>query len=331
MKRRQLITSVVAGLGVTATSGYAWQYLIADDNDYLLSHGVIDPSSDSESIALFNEDGSFHRRMVDDIEKLLPSPLQEITSANSEEQRLLKDVNSVQTINKVRNFEHQFADDVFLSAEDKPVMLSLLTRLSRLQRLVGHGKFNVLGLDPGIRFARNYKKVGAFTPAELAFMEKLFDTQASDYGFYGDKISTNLSEAVVAKDLIKVRGSGHYLLKDTALAYYKKLTKDVGNRVILTSGVRSNIKQMHLFLSKAAHSEYNLSKASRSLAPPGHSFHGIGDFDVGLVGWGAKNFTSDFADTAEFKRMQDLGYVQIRYTADNNLGVRYEPWHIKVV
>jgi zinc D-Ala-D-Ala carboxypeptidase len=26
-----------------------------------------------------------------------------------------------------------------------------------------------------------------------------------------------------------------------------------------------------------------------------------------------------------------LGYVQIRYTEDNRLGVRFEPWHIKVV
>ena len=60
-------------------------------------------------------------------------------------------------------------------------------------------------------------------------------------------------------------------------------------------------------------------------------FHGIGDFDVGRIGWGAKNFTDQFAQTREFKTMEDLGYVQIRYTTDNRLGVRYEPWHIKVV
>ena len=71
--------------------------------------------------------------------------------------------------------------------------------------------------------------------------------------------------------------------------------------------------------------------ASRSLAPPGHSFHGVGDFDVGKVGLGASNFTDVFAETAEFQQLVDLGYVSMRYPKDNQLGVRYEPWHVKVV
>jgi len=75
----------------------------------------------------------------------------------------------------------------------------------------------------------------------------------------------------------------------------------------------------------------NLSKASRSLAPPGHSYHGIGDFDVGKVGFGRKNFSEEFARTDEFHRLVELGYVDIRYPRDNLFGVRYEPWHIKVV
>ena len=133
------------------------------------------------------------------------------------------------------------------------------------------------------------------------------------------------------KDTYKVPYSGHYLFRGESLDYYNTLKKDVGEGIILTSGIRSNVKQMHLFLSKAVRSDGNLSKASRSLAPPGHSFHGIGDFDVGKVGFGVANFTDSFAETDEFKRMLDLGYVQIRYTEDNRLGVRFEPWHIKVV
>ena len=100
---------------------------------------------------------------------------------------------------------------------------------------------------------------------------------------------------------------------------------------MLTSGVRGVVKQYHLFMAKAVQSEGNLSRASRSLAPPGHSFHAIGDFDVGRVNGGLSNFTSDFAQTDEFKRLQDLGFVKIRYTTDNEYGVRYEPWHIRVV
>jgi LAS superfamily LD-carboxypeptidase LdcB len=90
------------------------------------------------------------------------------------------------------------------------------------------------------------------------------------------------------------------------------------------------VKQMQLFVSKADRADGNLSLASRSLAPPGYSFHGVGDFDVGIKGWGARNFTDDFATTDEFKKLLDLGYIDIRYPADNRLGVRFEPWHIKV-
>ena len=87
---------------------------------------------------------------------------------------------------------------------------------------------------------------------------------------------------------------------------------------------------MHLFLKKSILVGGNLSRASRSLAPPGHSYHGIGDFDVGKVGLGYANFTEKFSQTDEFKQLKKLGFVQIRYTEDNPFGVRYEPWHIKV-
>ncbi len=75
---------------------------------------------------------------------------------------------------------------------------------------------------------------------------------------------------------------------------YHKIKKDVGENVILTSGLRSVTKQFMLFLNKAYHNDSNLSLASRSLAPPGYSFHGVGDFDVGQVGFGASNFTEKF-------------------------------------
>ncbi len=234
-------------------------------------------------------------------------------------------------LEKVRLFENDFHDDVFLPADQRRILLSVALRLGRVQKIVGHGNFNVLGFDEAIRFSKKYSKIGRFTEEELAFMEMIFETQASEYGFFGDKVSESLSDRIAKKDIVKVPYSGHYLFAGDSLNYYNKLTKDVGKNIILTSGIRSNVKQMMLFLNKAVESEFNLSKASRSLAPPGHSFHGIGDFDVGRIGWGAKNFTDQFAETREFKKMEDLGYVQIRYTSDNRLGVRYEPWHIKVV
>ena len=51
----------------------------------------------------------------------------------------------------------------------------------------------------------------------------------------------------------------------------------------------------------------------------------------GKIGFGKRNFTADFSNTEEFKRLTDLGYVNIRYPENNPFGVRYEPWHIKVV
>jgi len=234
-------------------------------------------------------------------------------------------------LEKVRNFENEFVDDIYLKEDKRKLLHSLALRLEKLQSVVGHGNFNVLSLDHAIRYGRKYSKMGRFTREELTFMDEIFETRASDYGFFGDKVSAKMSDMVPSKEIIKVPYSGHYLFRDVSLAYYEKLKGDVGRNVILTSGIRSNIKQMYLFLNKTIASDYNLSKASRSLAPPGHSYHGVGDFDVGRIGWGAKNFTGQFAKTDEFKRMEDLGYIQIRYTADNQLGVRYEPWHIKVV
>ena len=71
---------------------------------------------------------------------------------------------------------------------------------------------------------------------------------------------------------------------------------------------------MSLFMNKAISTRGNLSRASRSLAPPGHSFHGAGDFDVGKLGLGYNNFTEKFADTDIYKKLTDLGYVNISDT-----------------
>jgi len=165
----------------------------------------------------------------------------------------------------------------------------------------------------------------------LEYLEKLFFADAHTYGFYGEKVMSGLTERIPSKDLLKVPKTGHFLFKGKSLALYDKLRKDVGEDIVLTSGIRGTVKQMYLFLSKVSQAEGNMSKASRSLAPPGYSYHAVGDFDVGKVGFGFKNFTEDFANTDVYKKLQDLGYISIRYTDDNQFGVRYEPWHIQVV
>ena len=204
-------------------------------------------------------------------------------------------------------------------------------RLGAVQRIVGHGNFSLLGFESALEYARNYSAIGAFTRAESSFLEEMFFADASRYGFFGEKVFTKITAAVPSRDVTKVAGTGNYLFKGQSLDLYQRLGLEVGPKLQLTSGVRGMVKQMHLFLRQARAAKGDFSVASRSLAPPGHSFHGVGDFDVGEVGLGRANFTRAFAATKVHARLAQLGYVRHRYPAGNPFGVRYEPWHIKVV
>lgn len=234
-------------------------------------------------------------------------------------------------LEKMAAFEHNHNQDIYLSREHYPVLISTFKRIDRVQNLVGHGNFNILGFDQMLSYGKQYSSVGRFSKRELDFLDELFTANARQYGFMGDKVISDMTSTIKERDRIKIRGTGHFLYRGESEALYNKLRRDVGNTIVLTSGIRSVVKQTHLFLAKTIQSKGNMSKASRSLAPPGHSYHGIGDFDVGKAGYGRKNFTEAFAKTDEFRRLADLGYVDIRYHRDNMLGVRYEPWHVKVV
>ena len=233
-------------------------------------------------------------------------------------------------LEKIRNFDHDFKSDIYISESNSLLLVPTVQRLQRVQDFVGYANFNLLSFDEMLYFARNYAQIGAFTPKELAFLDEIFHADATDYGFFGDKVTTKLNHRILQKDVTKIQGSGHFLQKGESLNHFLQIRRDVGSELQLTSGIRNNVKQMHLFLAKALQSKGNLSKASRSLAPPGYSFHNAGDFDVGKLGLGELNFTSDFSQTEEYKRLIRLGYVDIRYTDNNQFGVRYEPWHIKI-
>lgn len=259
-----------------------------------------------------------------------------LSSFFSQEQKLTtvksSDIDPVKdNLEKVRNFDTTFSEDVFLVKEDLGVFQTTYQRLQRVQSLIGYANFNLVGFDEVLNLARNYPVVGSFTDRELAFIEKIFFFEAEKYGFYGKKVITDLTSTINKKETIKISGSGHYLFKGEPQKVFKQLQNDIGPDLILTSGVRSVVKQLNLFLAKLDKSNRNISKASRSLAPPGHSYHGIGDFDVGKRGLGHYNFTAEFARTNEYKMLTRLKYIDIRYREDNQLGVRYEPWHIKVV
>lgn len=231
---------------------------------------------------------------------------------------------------KMRNFNTAHHGDMILAPPQRCVLESTVRRLHRLQRTVGHANFCLIGFDESLRTARNYPTVGAFTRDELNFMEMIFYRDARQYGFLGEKPLERLGVCIDSRDVMKIRHSGNYLFRGCAEETFRTLKRTLGDKMVLTSGVRGVMKQFLLFLAKACRSDGNLSLASRQLAPPGYSFHGVGDFDVGQAGFGAANFTHRFVSTPVYHELKELGYLSLRYPRDNLLGVRFEPWHIQV-
>jgi hypothetical protein len=210
-------------------------------------------------------------------------------------------------------------------------MKKTLTRVQRLYRTIGAGKFHLLDFNTALKEGRDWgTRVGEFQRDEIGFLEELFYEDAAKYGFLGEKPLVNITDRINEDEVVKVPGSGNYLYRGRPFETFERLQRDVGDGVILTSGVRGVMKQFLLFLEKAVDNDANLSLASRSLAPPGFSFHGISDFDVGEKGFGKNNFTERFVTSQVFDQLCHLDYVDLRYPRDNLLGVRFEPWHIKV-
>lgn len=231
---------------------------------------------------------------------------------------------------KIRHPDEYNHQDLVLDAQGVDLLQQVLARLQRLCDAIGYGNFALLGFDEALQFGKSFPIVGAFTKAECAFLEEIFFRDAAEYGFMGDKQISNLTWSTRENDCVKVSGSGNFLFRGDAAEKFSEIQADLGDDVVLTSGIRGVMKQFYLFLRKAERHGGNLSLASRSLAPPGYSFHATGDFDIGQRGLGPYNFTEQFTATSVFKRLTDQGLIHVRYDRDNFLGVRYEPWHIRL-
>ena len=232
---------------------------------------------------------------------------------------------------KMDHFDDCHKDDRLLNDQLQRMLRSTVSRLKRIEYTVGHGNFYLIDFDQAIKIARGYTHVGAFTSQELDFIEMIFYSDASVYGFLGKKPLAHITDRIDENRVVSVPDTGNYLYKGLAEETYWRIKKDIGDDVVLTSGIRGIPKQLYLFLNKTLNSRGNLSIASRSLAPPGYSFHGVGDFDVGQVNFGVDNFTERFISTPVYHKLCDLGYVRLRYPRENLLGVRFEPWHITLM
>ncbi|BCL62493.1 hypothetical protein DGMP_31860 [Desulfomarina profundi] len=169
---------------------------------------------------------------------------------------------------KIRFPDRPNADDIILSREEFVLLGRIVKRLERVRAITGHGNFCVIGFDEALRIGRRYSKVGRFTKSELDFLEMIYFQDASKYGFKGKKQVTTLTRTIGRKDVLKVQHSGNYLFRGASHEKYQRVKKELGEELILTSGIRGVTKQFYLFLNKAFRHGGNLSLASRSLAPP---------------------------------------------------------------
>ncbi len=222
-------------------------------------------------------------------------------------------------------------NSVWIQTEQIDVFLSVCQKIELVKRAVGYGNFNILSFDDMLKTALMYSHIGEFTKNELSFIEEMFYENPNKYGFYGRRTVPSLTTNINENDVIKIERTGHYLFRGHSEGSYERVIQDVGDSLMLTSGVRGVPKQMNLYFNKIKSTGGNITEAAHSLAPPAFSYHSIGDFDVGKKGWGYKNFTISFATTKEFWRLRQLSYISMRYTINNKDGVRFEPWHVKII
>jgi hypothetical protein len=209
-----------------------------------------------------------------------------------------------------------------------PVVKSLLDKLETVQNQVGYVRFNTISFDEMLKIASRCKQ--PLSSEEIGYIENIFYGDPRQYGFFGERTVPRLTAITPEKELVYIKKTGHHLLRGASIEKYSTIKHLVGDELVLTSGVRAPVKQLHLFLKKMANEGGDLRLTSTCIAPPGFTFHSIGDFDIGKVGYGHANFSEKFQETDVFKKLYDGGYITIRYTTNNPFGVRYEPWHIKV-
>ena len=237
----------------------------------------------------------------------------------------ISSINLFATTNEIKN------NDLFIEKKDYKIFNSIRNKLKLVQNYVGYGNFNVISFDGMLSIAKRAPNIDLFTKEEISFLEFIFYYNPSTHGFFGDRITSNITDMIDKKIITKIPHTGHYLFKGKAEKTYYEMKKDVGDSLTLTSGIRSIVKQTKLFQDKINRLDGNITIAAKSIAPPAFTYHSIGDFDVGKKGFGYANFTSKFAKTYEFKQITKLEYVDVRYTIDNKDGVRYEPWHITTI
>jgi hypothetical protein len=261
-----------------------------------------------------------------DLASFLPNYFHSIDTQKLFEDNLKSDISTIDN-----NKKKEVKKSLYVDQEYEKEFVSVRKKLRQIQNYVGYGNFNIISFDEMLKIAKRVESINSFSQKELDFLESIFYYDPRIHGFFGEKVSNKITDKINKADVVKISGTGHYLFKGEPYSVYFRMLKDVGDSLILTSGVRSIVKQTKLFLDKIYSVEGNITTASKSLAPPAFTYHSVADFDVGKKGFGHANFSPRFALTQEFFKMRRLKYIDMRYTINNKDGVRYEPWHVKVI
>ena len=235
-------------------------------------------------------------------------------------------------LNKTRDFDRTYADDYLLAESRLELLAATADKLERAVRVIGPWAFQPrllrrpAALRPPLRRDRRL-----LAEPRLQFLDEIFYTDAELYGFHGQQGpgradlpgSTSAMSSGSPRPVTTCCGENRS--RGT-----RGSARTWGRNVFLTSGVRGVVKQYQLFLSKAVTTGGNLSQASRSLAPPGYSYHAIGDFDVGRVGFGSEELHRRLrrdGGVPQAHRPRLRGHPLHR---DQPLWRAPEPWHIKI-
>ena len=79
------------------------------------------------------------------------SPIASINSENREHESAVQD-----NLQKVKNFNQTFTDDLFLTKEKNITFQKTLKKILNVQKVIGYANFNLIGFDDMILYSRRF-------------------------------------------------------------------------------------------------------------------------------------------------------------------------------
>lgn len=115
---------------------------------------------------------------------------------------------------KIKEFDRSFPDDYMATPEEFVLIRSVSAKIRSVMNHVGYVNFNVINYDDLLRSMKQYSSLRRFDQKELDYIEEIFARDAADYGFFGEKVMTSLTDNIRRNDIVRIPRTGHYIYKD---------------------------------------------------------------------------------------------------------------------